>query len=88
MNYVGTHKIKKTTWSVFRNDQGFLELYHSSGDAKEIVDHGTRIIYASDIKRIVTNVIDMQDLSDYFKNKKPMPAKYDPYKDPAQLSIA
>ena len=79
---LGTYRPKRgrTEWRMYRNAEGFIELYRSG---KTEIIHGER--ECEDLERIVTKATDESELDQYFTKRK-RPSKYTP-DHPGQMKI-
>lgn len=75
MEYIATYPHKNILYHVYRNSEGFLELYRRYDDKEK------------DIDRIVTNITDPEKLGAYLNPPKKKRKKYNPHKDLNQLKI-
>jgi len=86
MQIKGSYRLKKVEYTVYMNDSGVLELWHSIGRDKKKSDKGDRINNAHDYNRIITNVSSIDQLDKFFTERPKIP-EYNPYKDPNQMRI-
>lgn len=82
MKKIGVIELSNKIYQVYKNNSGYLELYRSTG----VIERKDHSVWADNIKRHVTNVTEMKDLTGWFK-KKDRKKPYNPYNDENQLEI-